>query len=358
MTNRKKIWNTIKDDFKSISFETDLKLDLYDMLDFYLSKEQKKELSLMPWYKKIYMVPLWLLKILFLKLSKFRRIFFVISIFFFVLFMINEDTKVDLNIFISIAVLFLILILELKDKLIAAEELKTGRIVQQAFTPEKHFSIPGWTGWLHSEPANSVGGDMIDAVKIDSERYGISLGDISGKELGAALYMVKLQSTLRAVVSDFDSLKELGEKINRIFFRDSESNRFATMVYMDIVPGSGEVKILNAGHMPPIIFRGDQVSEMERGGIALGLKKNAEYIEQHESLDPGDLIVLYSDGITEAKNSINRFFEKNRFISLIKNLQKEPLEIVGDAIMTNIKQFIGDAKVSDDISLILLRREK
>jgi len=163
------------------------------------------------------------------------------------------------------------------------------------------------TGWLYTEPANSVGGDMVDVVKINSERYGLSLGDISGKELGAALYMVKLQSTLRAVINDFNSLKELAEKVNKIFYRDSEKNRFATMVYLDIKPDSGNIKIFNAGHMPPIVFNNSGYKELKKGGIVLGIKKDANYIEQ---------------------------------------------------ILKNVKTFIGDEKVSDDISLIILKKEK
>ncbi len=357
MKTRKKIWNTIKDDFKNVNLDADLRLDLSEMLDFYLDKEQKKELSEMKWFKKIYILPLWLLKILFFKLSRFRRMLFAISFCLFIMFVFNNTSQDHLFVILSYAIMILILILELKDKLIAADELKAGRIVQQAFNPDQNFNIAGWSGWLYTEPANSVGGDMIDVVKIDANRYGISLGDVSGKELAAALYMVKLQSTLRAVINDFTSLKELGEKINRIFYRDSESNRFATMIYLDIIPDSGNIKILNAGHMPPVIVNNSGFKELPKGGIAFGIKKDAEYVEQKEMIEAGDLIVIYSDGVTEAVDSNNNFFEKKRLIDMVTEMKDSPVNEIGVQVLKKIKNFIGDEKASDDISLIILKRE-
>ncbi|MCK4888615.1 MAG: SpoIIE family protein phosphatase, partial [Candidatus Aminicenantes bacterium] len=228
--NRKKksggIWETFKTDFKESEITREVKYDLTDTLDFYLTEDQKTRMKEMGWFKKLIFIPAWLLRIMFFKLTRIRRLLLALALILSVVSINNNNSSN--NSFLGLIILLFILILELKDKLIAVDELSAGRAVQTAFMPPENPEVPGWSLWLYSRPANSVGGDMVDLIPIDEINYGVVLGDVSGKELGAALYMVKLQSTLRALASDFDSLSKLGSKMNKIFYRDSESNRFAT----------------------------------------------------------------------------------------------------------------------------------
>ncbi|MEN8153334.1 MAG: PP2C family protein-serine/threonine phosphatase [Acidobacteriota bacterium] len=355
------IWETFKSDFKSEGLKDDIKYDFTETLEFYLTDEQKQRLKEMGWFKKIFFIPAWLLRVLFFKLTRIRRLLLVLAIVLYVIsgnIIISDNVRSDSNTtFFSVLILLFILILELKDKLIARDELSAGRAVQTAFMPPQNPNIPGWSLWLYSRPANSVGGDMVDLIKIDKNNFGIALGDVSGKELGAALYMVKLQSTLRALVSDSESLAELGSKINSIFFRDSEPNRFATMIYFGLSKGSGNIKILNAGHIPPLTLSGGKITELEKGSAAIGIKKKSNYREQQLVLKKGDLIISYSDGVTEAVNQSGEFFGAERLKQILKANKYLSPEEMGKVILNHVKDFSGKCRLFDDLSIIIIKYE-
>jgi serine phosphatase RsbU (regulator of sigma subunit) len=347
-----KLWDTVKKDFKKVTLEKEIDIDLSEVLEFYLTSEQKGLLKEMKWYKRIIMVPAWLLKILFFKLTSIRRLLLLAGIVCLFLGFNNNYAYAIL----SVAVILFILILELKDKLIASDELIAGHAVQASFLPPQNPQIPGWSIWLYTKPANSVGGDMIDLISLDSNRYGLTLGDISGKELSAALYMVKLQSTIRAVASDYDSLSDLGKKINAIFYRDSEPARFATMIYLEMKPQSGKLNVLNAGHMPPLIMKEGKIEELPKGSIAIGVIQNPIYEEQSVSLDSGDTMIIFSDGITEAFNKSGDIFGKERLIKILEDLKVYSAEETGQRIISEIRQFVGKGRYFDDLSLAIIKR--
>jgi len=222
--------------------------------------------------------------------------------------------------------------------------------------PERTPKIAGWEIWLFTQPANDVGGDLVDYQKIDEQKYGAALGDVVGKGLGAALFMAKLQATLRTLVPDIASLTKLGEKLNEIFHRDSLPNSFASLVFARFNIDSGIISILNAGHFPPIIIRNDELEEMSKGGAALGLKPDAKYIEQQVELNKNDMLFIYSDGLTEARDEQGNFFGETRLLNLLPQLNKLSVVEAGEKLVSNIENFIGKAKPADDLSIILLKR--
>jgi serine phosphatase RsbU (regulator of sigma subunit) len=120
----------------------------------------------------------------------------------------------------------------LKDKLLAHGELESGRAVQRAMIPEQAPLVPGWNLWLFTRSANEVGGDLVDFLRMNGDRFGIAIGDVAGKGLGAALFMVKIQATLRALTPDHDSLTDLASKLNRICPRWN-ATKFASLLSSD-----------------------------------------------------------------------------------------------------------------------------
>ena len=360
--NRRKkksgIWETVKTDFRESEITREVKYDLSETLDFYLTEEQKEEMKGMGWFKKFFFIPAWLLRIMFFKLTRIRRLLLAVAIVLLFVNINNNDSGITFNNSIfTIIILLFILILELKDKLIAVDELSAGRAVQTAFMPPENPDVPGWSVWLYSRPANSVGGDMVDLIPVDGTNFGIVLGDVSGKELGAALYMVKLQSTLRALASDSVSLSDLGSKINRIFHRDSESNRFATMVYASLKKEHGDLNILNAGHLPPLIMSEGKLSELGKGSPALGIKNTSRYKEEKVKLKKGDYFIIYSDGVSEASNDDGEFYGTGRFKdAILKNNNLSPQEM-GRTLISGVNHFVGNNKFYDDLSIIILRKE-
>ncbi len=333
-----------------------------DLRQFYLTTQHRERLAKMGRVKRTLFFAGWLLKGLFLKLTPARRILLLIA---FVLLVqgsavVGSDrvrVSMDLG-WWGVALILLILALELKDKLLAREELEAGRAVQMALMPQPMPQLAGWKIWLFTRPANDVGGDLVDYLQIDAQRACIVLGDVAGKGLPAALLMAKLQATLRALAPEFVSLAEIGSRVNRILNRDGLPNRFATLVYVELGPESGHVRVLNAGHMPPlVVHRAGAVEEMARGSLALSLLPDAQYEEQAVDLAPGDTLVAYSDGATEAMNANGEFFGDDRFRAQLPLLSRLPVADAGTEIVGAIDSFIGSARPYDDISIVLLRRD-
>ncbi len=330
---------------------------------FYLSTHAKQRLSEMGVVKRWLVLSWWLLKSLLLKLTPARRVLLAISLILLVsgvqTVTVQAGNQVTLRFpVLGTLLLLLVLMLELKDKLLARDELEAGRKVQLALMPERTPRVPGWDLWLYTQPANDVGGDLVDYLQIDARRHGVTLGDVAGKALPAALLMAKLQSTLRALVPQFDDLSALGAAVNGILCRDGLPNRFATLVYAEITADSGSVRLLNAGHMPPFVIRGSTVEELPAGSVALGIVTPAAFTEQRVEIAAGDALVAYSDGITEAMNASGEFFGDERLRSLLREAAGRPPAEVGTRVLAAVGSFVGAARPHDDISLVVLRRTR
>jgi phosphoserine phosphatase RsbU/P len=303
----------------------------------------------------------WLLKSLLLKLTPARRLLLALS---FVLMWQATNfesrggtTHISIHFpFLGIATLLLILMLELKDKLLAREELEAGRSVQRALMPDSSPTVRGWDIWLFTRSANDVGGDLVDYVPLGEQRYGLALGDVAGKGLPAALLMAKLQSTLRALAADESSLAGLGQKMNRILCRDGLPNRFATLVYLELGERMGLVRVLNAGHPPPLVLRGKTLEELPYGAMALGMLPDAIFSEQRVDLADGDVLIVFSDGLTEAMNGNDEFFGDERVRALLPTLAGMAAQAIGTRVIEAVDAFVGDARPHDDLSLVVLRR--
>ena len=334
---------------------------LFDLQAFYLTAHSRDRLLRMRKIRRTIYLLAWLLKSLFLKLTPTRRVLLALS---FVLMWqasnINSrvgSTQISIHFpTLGIVTLLFILMLELKDKLLAREELEAGRAVQRALMPDSGPTIPGWDVSLFTRSANDVGGDLVDSVPLDEQRYGLVLGDVAGKGLPAALLMAKLQSSLRALAADQHSLAALGQKMNSILYRDGLPNRFATLVYLEVGDGSGLVRILNAGHPPPLVLRATILEELPNGSAALGMFEDATFSEQRVDLAYGDVLIVFSDGLTEAMNGRDEFFGDERLQACLPALGRMAAQAIGARVVATVDEFVGDARPHDDLSLVVLRR--
>jgi sigma-B regulation protein RsbU (phosphoserine phosphatase) len=253
-------------------------------------------------------------------------------------------------------ILVFILMLELKDKLLARNELAEGRAIQQRLLPDPNPPIAGWDAWLYSRPANDVGGDLIDCIRFNDGHHVLVLGDVSGKGLPAALLMVKLQATIRALCTEATPLADLGAQINRIFRRDGITRSFATLVVLDVRGDGGLVRLLNAGHTPPVVVRGGLPRATAKGSLALGLMADTGYTVTEEVLSEGDALLVYSDGINEARDAQGECFGNERLLARISERPQAGAEALGRAILNAVQDFIGEARPDDDQTLLVLRR--
>ena len=355
-----KIKKTVSYFIKTIresDFQKTLKSEYHELQEFYFEKQQRDHLLSVSIIKRFFLIIWWLLKSLFMRLTPVRKVLLILGLI--LLFSVSitgvGNVQVNNNSIIGASLLLFILLLELKDKLLARSELSEGRAVQNALLPQDIPQINGWDVWFYSMPANDVGGDLVDYIKISNQRFAFILSDISGKGLGAALLMAKLQSIFRALAPDYNSPTLFVSKINSVFYRDSLKKSFASLVYLEVQPGSDTIRFVNAGHLPPFHLSGRSIKELSKGERALGLSEKVDYKEHILTLAKGDLLFIYSDGLTEAINKDDEFFE-NRLKEILPVLPQLSAEKGGKWVVDVVEKYIGAAKVHDDLSLLILKK--
>ena len=333
---------------------------LASLEEFYLTREDRRRLAELHGIRRLGRRIWWFVRGLLMRLTPARRIMLAASLLSILLGIgrIDIDTvHVGVRLQgLSTLLLFTVLVLELKDKLIARDELEAGRVVQLALLPTERPEVPGWDVWLYTRPANDVGGDLVDHLPLGGNRHAVILGDVAGKALPAALLSVKLQATIRALAPHFEDLGEFGGAVNRILYRDGLPTRFASLVYVVLSGESGSVTLLNAGHMPPLWLRGTTLSTLPNGSMVLGMMPDVTFEDQRVEVAPGDRLVVYSDGVSEAMNEGGEFFGDDRLHALTTETRGMAAPAAGRHILDGLASFVGQADQSDDVSLMVLRR--
>ena len=360
------LWDTLKQDWRYVrddvrpGWRAMLRTTMAEVQEFYLTPGHRQRLAGMGTFRRWLWLAWWLLKSLFLKLTPLRRVVFLVA-----LVLLAASPRVTAGGGAGVSadgqtfgalLLVCLLLLELKDKLLARHELEAGRSVQRALMPERCPSLAGWDVWLYTRPANDVGGDLVDCLELGPGRVGFTLADVAGKALPAALLMAKVQSTLRALATDASSLSDLAAKTNDILCRDGLPNRFATLLYFELRDGDGGVRLLNGGHIPPVLVSAGGYHELQRGDMALGMMPGATYREQHQDVEPGEMLVAYSDGLTEALNAAGEFYGEDRLRAVFAGLSFLSAKQAGARILESVDAFIGTTRPYDDLSLIVLKR--
>lgn len=337
-----------------------IRRDLRHLYDFYLDDEQRERLARMNRAQAALYLSAWLLREMFLRLPAPRRMLLLAA--FACLFLGRIEFtfgRIDINLSFlpgAFALVLVVLMLELKDRLLAHDELSIGRQVQVALLPKAEPVVPGWSIWIYTRPANHVGGDLIDFLPLQAGAAGLALGDVAGKGLGAALLMAKLQATLRAIAPEYDHLGEVGARLNRTLCRDGLPNRFATLVYAHLEPGSGAVRVLNAGHVPPVVLSAHGADRLLAPALPLGITLDAAFDEQRLSLQTGEMLVVYSDGLSEATNAAGEFYGEQRLHQVWTALRGSTAAAAGRILLADVEQFIAGAPQEDDLSLLVIQR--
>jgi len=361
-TEEKKLYNTIRDDISGGGFRNDISSDFEELKEYFLNDERKKQLAGMGKFKRFFYMAWWLLRELLLKLTPTRRLVLLIGIALLILpgrFGIGGgdlDLSSNTSILGGILILF-ILMLELKDKLVAKDELSAGRTVQRALMSERNPEVSGWKIWLFTQPANDVGGDLVDIINLGEGKNGVTIADVSGKGLGAALLMAKLQTIIRALTPEYTSLSRLFKKLNSAFHKDILPNSFASMVYIQIYENKDNLELVNAGHLPPVILRGEEIITLQKGDVALGLASDSKFTSEKISLSNDEYFVAFSDGVTEARNISGSFYGMERLNKFLTTAKYNSPGELGQKLLNNVASFIGDAKTHDDLSIAILKRE-
>ncbi len=346
-------------DLRPSELPANFRRDLRQLYRFYLDEERRAQLEAMG-AKRVFKLVGWTLKSLLAKLSPGRRIALFASLVMCLMGRVSVpllDATFTTNLRVwAYVIVFLILMLEMKDKLLARDEIEIARQVQLALLPSRHPQPDGWSLWSFMRPANDVGADLVDYIELPEGRLGVVLGDVAGKGLGAALLTAKLQATLRALVPGCPSLSELGGQMNDIVHRDGIDNRFVTLFYFEMQPGQGRLRYLNAGHNPPLVLRTGATENLPASAIPLGMLAGTVYAEGETTLEPGDLLVVYSDGLTEARDARDQEFGAERLKAILPLLRGLSAEQAVRLIIDDVNAFLGGERPHDDLSLVVLVR--
>jgi serine phosphatase RsbU (regulator of sigma subunit) len=249
---------------------------------------------------------------------------------------------------------------ELVEKQLLKQELNIAQEIQQGLLPKKVPQLPGYEIAAFYAPAKEVGGDYYDFIRISNTKLAFTVADVSGKSVPGSLGMTMARSVLRSQALSNSLPGETLRKTNEVIQPDIRRGMFVTMFYSILDTATHTVQSGNAGHNPAYKVKADNsVEEIAPEGIALGLVSAQQfYIEEHTmSLAPGDLLVLYTDGVTEAMNAASEEYGEDRFVaSLKKRSQESSLQRTCDLVMEDLKAFVAGAPPHDDITLLLVRR--
>lgn len=235
-----------------------------------------------------------------------------------------------------------------------AAELRQAREIQRNLLPKEipqlaEFHIAGiW------EPAKLVGGDYYDVIPLARDRVGICIADVVGKGISAALLMANIQASLRAFASEAASPARVCSRINSVLCTNLAAGKFATLFYGLLDAPTRTLRYTNAGHLRPILIAQDgRVRRLENGGALLGVFADWKYAESCVSLQPGDLLLLFTDGITEAMSPEGSEFGEDRLLSLVAGASWQTLEDLQSQVLDQVKAF-SNHHLSDDATLLLL----
>ena len=237
-------------------------------------------------------------------------------------------------------------------------ELQLAMEIQQRFQPTAPPVVTGYEFQGISFPCYEIGGDYYDFIQREDGRLVIALGDVSGKGTAAALLMSSLHASIHAQTGSHDSLVETISAVNRYLADNIPSNRFVTLFYAELDPESGALSFLNAGHNPPLIVHAaGTVEQLASGGLPLGIKANAEYREGRTTLQRGDVLVIYSDGVTEAASPNGEEFGPTRLYEVVSRNVDSSAAGIRDRIESALTKFSQGTQAADDITLVIVKRQ-
>jgi serine phosphatase RsbU (regulator of sigma subunit) len=243
---------------------------------------------------------------------------------------------------------------EAAEKARMERELQLAAEIQRSLLPEADQSGPHFDVAAASLPCRSIGGDFFDYFNLPDGRFGFALGDVSGKGPPAALLTAMIQGIFSAQVGTAPSPARLMLSVNAGLIRRAIQNRFATVLFGALAP-DGSLMYSNAGHNPPVLLRRDRVERLETGGLILGLFPQATYEEETLQLEQGDVLVIFSDGVTEAFNSAGEEFGESRLLECLHaNRQCEPAQLL-QKVLSSVQKFTAGAAQSDDVTALVLK---
>ena len=236
------------------------------------------------------------------------------------------------------------------------QELRVARLIQQTLLPKEIPAIEGWQLAAYYQPARAVGGDFYDFIPFEDGKLGLVIGDVTDKGVPAALVMATTRSILRGAAKQSSSPGEILEQANELLYPDIPPKMFVTCLYALLDPATGRLQYANAGHDLPYRRHGSQVEELRATGMPLGLMPGMRYDEKEITLEPGERVLFYTDGLVEAHNSRREMFSFPHLRELVAEPTASDTTLI-DFLVSELHRFTGDGwEQEDDVTLVTLER--
>lgn len=349
--------------------------DARDAYRAFTGSVDDEEVKRLPWPKRVIALVHAFLMAFGLKLSPARRAIFgaalVLAILGFLQFSANVvirddgrgghrvETRGDGRWLMlgSVALLNLLVILEVADRMSLKNDLEIARSIQQSMLPAGTTTVTGAEVHGATTPANTVGGDFYDIRSLPDGRLLLAVGDVAGKGSPAALLMALFLAMMRVLLDEVTDLVPLVSKLNSNIVRHTPGSRFITLFIGCYTPETGRLDYVNAGHPPALLRRANgELERLETGGVALGFFEKSPYAMGTTSLAPGDLLMVYSDGVTEAEHETRGFFDESGLAGALNQAARMPTADICRFVFDAVREHVDHARLGDDLTVLALRK--
>ena len=343
-----------------------------DTFHFFTREIDLSDVQARPWHKRLPIAVWRTFQAVAYRLSPWRRILFAVATpilllgwlrFSMILVLagplsVSPISDWEVWALLGATLLFFLLVLELRDKLGLKGDLEVARQIQFGLLPFEPFSQDGVAIATAMRPANTVGGDYFDVIRLGAERIAVVVGDVAGKGMPAALLMALLQGSLHTLVNAGLRGAELVRTLNAHLCKSLPSNRLITLFYSELEMPTGALTYVNAGHNPPFLLPASgPTRRLEPNGMALGLLPDTPFAPDATVLGPGDHLFLYTDGLTEAANTEDQEFGDDRLRIALESRREAPGPALIEEVIAEVLRFSGPVKPRDDMTLLSLRRD-
>ena len=233
------------------------------------------------------------------------------------------------------------------------DDLDRAWLIQGELLPKQDLKFNGWGVSYHYEPAGRVSGDYCDLVSTDTGDLYFLVGDVSGKGVAASLLMTRLHAIFRSLIEVGLSVTDLVQRANHLFADKTMSPYYATLVCGKAAP-SGEVEICNAGHPAPLLVHGDGVTAIPATGLPVGMFCQENYTSTRVTVSKGDRLLLYTDGLSEARNSQDVEYGEGRLLALLGESRELAANVLINRVLDSVREFSSGRPVSDDLTLMAI----
>jgi sigma-B regulation protein RsbU (phosphoserine phosphatase) len=238
-------------------------------------------------------------------------------------------------------------------------ELQMARKVQSGLLPHDLPQFSGWQFAARWQPAREVGGDYYDFISLRNQCLGVLIADVTDKGMPAALFMAATRNFVRTSADSSSSPVECMTRVNRLLHAESDDTMYASMFYAALDLATGELTYVNAGHNPPLYLSAaaDKAIELEHTGMWLGVDENSKFEQRAINLQPGDLLLLYTDGVTDALNAAGEEFGLDRVRQILYQQRNASAETISEVFIQTLAAFTVNSAPFDDITIVVIKRQ-